>query len=201
MQNSQPCGQNEHSARTITGPLPVCNPPLSLFVAPPRRIRKTQSTFCWRASQRPLLAASTRTVTVRHRHHHHHAAALTIADQGPAAGPAGSPAATCRSTSWVPARAAEPATPVCAQRPQARRRSPHVPPEVTGGTPPGPPVYPAMQGQETVSAVLTPVFRTGKTRWPAPPLQPSPPQAGDGLSGNFADRPSHERHTPGIFGA
>jgi hypothetical protein len=35
MQNSQSCGQNEHSARTITGPVPVCNPPLSLFVTPP----------------------------------------------------------------------------------------------------------------------------------------------------------------------
>src|SRR5690349_20103168 len=94
----------------------------------------------------------------------------------------------------TPARVAEPAaTPGERAAPASAPPVTSRPPEVTGGTPPGPHIYPAMQGQEAVSAVVTPVFRTGKTRWPALPLQPSPPQAGDGLSGNFADRPSHER--------
>ena len=40
-------------------------------------------------------APAAHTVTVHHRHRHHYAAAVTAADPGPAAGPAGYPAATC----------------------------------------------------------------------------------------------------------
>jgi uncharacterized protein DUF4232 len=74
------------------------------------------------------------------------------------------------------------------------------PPEMTGGTPPGPSVYPGLQGQERCQQRSPRFVRTHETRWPARPVLPSPPHAGDGLSGNFAYRPSHERHTPGIFG-
>jgi|SRR6185437_44540 len=122
MQNPLPCGQKEHSARTITGVVTGLQPSASQFVTP-RPNQKNAIVFLLARAQ--ALPASVPPVTSN-------------------------------------------------------------PPEVTGGTPPGPPAYSGAARPGTVPAAGTPAFRTGETRWPVPPLQPSPPQAGDGSSGNFA---------------